>query len=358
MMADIVGGNCFCVENGEHRVVGTFSLIFGEDPTYKIIRKGHWLNDLPYATIHRMASDGSVRGVAETCLDFCFKRADNLRADTHADNKVMQTVLKKHGFHYCGRINCWNGTERLAFHCFLCGVEMKRLAQKYNSPDFIKEDPVQFPHRYSDKRDMEISAFVTAWLSWGNRRQIVQHADYLDREIMEGCPTRYILGEKWRMFKDDGRCLYRTFKWNDFFRLCVCLNGIYRVHGSMEKAVLHGMLRGKTLLVALADLFDGVKGIADPHKSSPCKRLWMFLRWMVRRDGIVDLGIWQTLNPDWLQIPLDTHVFQEACRLGITKRKTADQKTAKEITDYFRTVFPQDAAQGDFALFGLGMDGK
>ena len=112
---DIEEGNCYGVENGEGRVVGTFVAAEGEEPNYREIRDGEWLNDRPYVTIHRLASDGTERGVADACLRWCMGRWDNVRADTHRDNRVLLRLLPAHGFRRCGIVRVENGTERIAF---------------------------------------------------------------------------------------------------------------------------------------------------------------------------------------------------------------------------------------------------
>ncbi len=115
IMADIKNDDCYCVVDDAGHVVGTFAFIVGKDPNYKEIRNGSWLNDRPYATIHRLASDGTCRGVADTCFRWCLARQENIRVDTHADNKILQRFLQKYGFSFCGIIRVANGTERLAF---------------------------------------------------------------------------------------------------------------------------------------------------------------------------------------------------------------------------------------------------
>ncbi len=232
--------------------------------------------------------------------------------------------------------------------------KLAQLAHHYNSPTFIAADPVQFPRRYTDKRDIEISAFVTAWISWGNRRQIIKTASFIDTEIFCSHPYDYLMSTQWRKYKDSPQCFYRTCRYSDFFSLMERLHGIYATHPDLEDAVVLLTARGLDPAHALSKLFSGISGIANAALGSPCKRLWFFLRWMVRRDGIVDLGIWRRLSPADLVIPLDTHVYHTALSMGITSRRTADIKTAREITDYFRRIFPSDPALGDFALFGYG----
>ncbi len=114
VLADIDAGNSYCVE-ADGAIVATFALIEGDDPTYAIIRGGEWLNDRPYGTIHRLASDGSRQGVAKLCLDYAFEKCRNIRVDTHEDNVVLRGILEREGFVYCGVINIDDGSERLVF---------------------------------------------------------------------------------------------------------------------------------------------------------------------------------------------------------------------------------------------------
>lgn len=266
---------------------------------------------------------------------------------------------------------------------------LRLLAAHYNTPEFIEHDPVQFPHRYlkmdatvqadkttplqhyalsggtggganscalnpQQKKDIEVSAFLTAWISWGNRRQIIRTAEHLDTAIFRSRPFHYLMSGEWTQFIGDNACFYRTQRNNDFALLMQRLQKVYYDYKDLESAVREDANNGMDYAASLSRRFHGITGIADAGKGSPCKRLWFFLRWMVRTDGIVDLGIWRTLSPENLIIPLDTHVFHTARELGLTTRRTADMRTALEITRRLKTVFPTDPALGDFALFGFG----
>ncbi|MDD2242132.1 MAG: GNAT family N-acetyltransferase [Bacteroidales bacterium] len=112
---DIVHGHCFICRTDDNHIAAAFVFIIGDDPTYAIIENGKWLNDKIYGVIHRLASDGTKKGIAKFCIEWCFSQINNLRVDTHANNKVMQSILKREGFKYCGIIYTHNGTERLAF---------------------------------------------------------------------------------------------------------------------------------------------------------------------------------------------------------------------------------------------------
>lgn len=241
---------------------------------------------------------------------------------------------------------------------------LKRWAEQYETADFINADPVQIPHRYDSRVNIEISAFVTAWIAWGNRKQIIKKADFIDREIFKGEPYHYIVGNtvergnrpEWEQYKGSTDCLYRTFTFGDFHDLCARLYDVYTSAENMEAAIKKAHeTNGETALATLQSLFGSVNGIPDFETQSACKRL-LFLRWMCRKGSPVDFGLWDVCDPRNLIIPLDTHVHKQAIRLGLTKRRTPDLRTAIEITDRFAEVFPDDPAKGDFSLFGYGVN--
>lgn len=209
---------------------------------------------------------------------------------------------------------------------------LKRWAEQYETADFINADPVQIPHRYDSRVNIEISAFVTAWIAWGNRPE-------------------------WEQYKGSTDCLYRTFTFGDFHDLCARLYDVYTSAENMEAAIKKVReTNGETALTTLQSLFGFVNGIPDFETQSACKRLCLFLRWMCRKGSPVDFGLWDVCDPRNLIIPLDTHVHKQAIRLGLTKRRTPDLRTAIEITDRFAEVFPDDPAKGDFSLFGYGVN--
>lgn len=261
---------------------------------------------------------------------------------------------------------------------------LKRWAEQYETAEFIQSDPVQIPHRYDSRVNIEISAFVTAWIAWGSRKQIIQKADFIDREIFKGEPYYYIMGNivfnsrfspdydpnatikgkseiigcydvpQWKQYKSSKENFYRTFTYADFHDLCARLFDVYSKFENMEKA-LQAQPGGRPL-EQLQRLFGDVKGVPDMETKSGCKRLCMFLRWMCRNGSPVDFGLWTICDPRNLIIPLDTHVHKQALRLGLVKRRTPDLRTAIEITDRFAEIFPDDPTKGDFALFGYGVN--
>lgn len=239
---------------------------------------------------------------------------------------------------------------------------LKRWAEQYETAEFVQSDPVQIPHRYDSRVNIEISAFVTAWIAWGSRKQIIQKADFIDREIFKGEPYHYIVGNnvepgaapEWKQYKGSKENFYRTFTYADFHDLCARLFDVYSKFENMEKA-LQAQPGGRPL-EQLQRLFGDVKGVPDMETKSGCKRLCMFLRWMCRHGSPVDFGLWTICDPRNLIIPLDTHVHKQALRLGLVKRRTPDLQTAIEITDRFAEIFPDDPTKGDFALFGYGVN--
>lgn len=236
---------------------------------------------------------------------------------------------------------------------------LKTLATNYNTKSFIAEDPIRFPNSYTQKQDIEISAFVSSWIAYGNRKQILITLEKIHKDFGTS-PYKYILERKFDKYKSDKNNLYRFYTKADFYQLCDTLHSIYSEHQDIETKLLSIQSNYDTaleLLQNIISLFPNQKGIPCDTKSA-CKRLCLMLRWLIRKDGIVDLGIWNLIPQNKLLIPLDTHVFRLAKQLGFTKRKQADMKTVLEITQAMKTIFPNDVALGDFALFGYGVEGN
>lgn len=234
-------------------------------------------------------------------------------------------------------------------------ILLKKYAEEYEVPAFISSDPIQFPHRYSNKRDIEISGFITSWFSYGNRKAIIAKCDEVDC-LMGRKPTEYILNSEYDKFKSDDRSLYRFYKYSDFYCLCKRLNHIYTQYEDLEAAVC--VAAQDNPVRALQLLFNGLNGIPKAECNSACKRIAMFARWMVRKGSSIDFGLWTNVSPASLVIPLDVHVFRQATLLGLTTRKSADMVTAREITDKLSNIFKGDPTKGDFALFGYGVNNK
>lgn len=233
---------------------------------------------------------------------------------------------------------------------------LREYANRYNTKDFIKDDPIQFPRKLYDEgariEDIEISAIISSWLAYGSRGQFLPKL-HMIHDLMGWEPYEYIKSEEWNKFNKSNDVLYRFYKWTDFCELCCQL---YVYYDLLEMIIAEEIAYTQDPLMKLIIFFLGIKGFPIDN-SSACKRLNMLLRWMGRDDGIVDMGLWK-VDKSKLIIPLDTHVHRIALELGITKRNIPDMKTAIEITDYFKAIFPDDPAKGDFALYGLGIDKK
>ncbi len=215
-------------------------------------------------------------------------------------------------------------------------------AVKYNDPVYFQNDPIAFPRHFHERgasrRDIEIAAVFAAHFAWGRREMIVRDCGRLFDQ-MEWKPCDYVMSGDWR---NDPVSVHRTIKWSETAEICRRLREYYSGHESLEELDATGM-RSRIF---------GQK--EDPRAAN--KKINMMRRWMVRRDGKVDLGIWKDSDPKELIIPLDVHVYAQASELGLTARKQKDIKTAIEITDAFREIFPDDPVLGDFALFGYGIE--
>lgn len=241
---------------------------------------------------------------------------------------------------------------------------------KYNRPDFIKDDPISIPHRYTLKQDIEISGLLTALISWGQRKSILNSAQRL-MALMDDAPYEFVLqhSEKDRLrFKS---FVHRTFNGEDAIYLMDFLQDHYHNNQSLEQLftgtgmgeedhVGEALIRFRTRFVEkYGDKARLIKHISSPQKGSRCKRLLMYLRWMVRIDSAgVDFGLWPQIRNDQLMLPLDVHVEHTARSLGLLTRKQMDWKAVVELSDNCRKLNPKDPASYDFALFGLGIERK
>jgi uncharacterized protein (TIGR02757 family) len=234
-------------------------------------------------------------------------------------------------------------------------------AEKYNGISFIQTDPIQLPHRFSKKEDIEIVAFLICTIAWGNRTSIIRSGERI-LEIMGHSPHQYIIDYKPEKLQNL-HFVHRTFNVFDldfFFR---SLQNIYK-KGGLEKAFsAHPTLFGaQGRIVNFRNQFleteheiRSQKHISNPLKNSAAKRLNMFLRWMVRKDEKgVDFGIWDSISPSELSIPLDVHTANVGRKLGLITRKQNDGKALEELMEQLREFDPNDPSKYDFALFGLG----
>jgi len=234
--------------------------------------------------------------------------------------------------------------------------------RKYNNPGFIELDPVSIPHSYTRKEDIEISGFLTAIISWGQRVTILNNSRKL-LQMMDNSPYDFISGFSPSELKPFMAFHHRTFNGDDCIYFLTSLQNIYRNHGGLEDLFLFNKNNIASVINTFKSTFFELdhlprtkKHIADPLKGSTAKRINMFLRWMVRKDkGGVDFGLWSKVAPSDLHCPLDIHSGTVARKLGILKRKQNDWKAVKELTGVLRRLDPADPVKYDFALFGLGI---
>jgi uncharacterized protein (TIGR02757 family) len=239
-------------------------------------------------------------------------------------------------------------------------------ADEYNRPGFIAADPVSIPHRYTRKQDIEISAFFAATLAWGQRRTIINNCMKL-MELMDHAPHQFIVGHSEKdLSRFDGFC-HRTFNNTDLLYFIRFLSSFYRQNRSLESAFVSGdntsaemaLTRFHNLFFSLADFPARTrKHVSTPARKSACKRLNMFLRWMVRSDDRgVDFGIWKQMSMSDLVCPCDVHVERVSRKLKLIKRQSVGWQTAVELTGNLKKFDPKDPVRYDFALFGLGLEG-
>ncbi len=224
---------------------------------------------------------------------------------------------------------------------------LRSQAASHNDMAYFEEDPIRFPRHFAELyrqgkaslQDVEIAAVISAHLAWGRRSMIVRDCGRAMDE-MNWEPAYYIRNGEYR---DDTCSLHRTVMWSDFAGICGRLREQYSKSESLE-SLTPNEFRTK------------IYGQKEDCNAAN-KKIHMLRRWMVRDDGIVDLGLWKNIDKRDLVIPLDVHVHRTALRLGITSRKSTDYKTAQEITNFLLKVFPDDPVLGDFALFAVAVAG-
>lgn len=241
-------------------------------------------------------------------------------------------------------------------------------AARINHPSFIDDDPVQFPRRFTSLPDIEIAALIAATVAWGNRKMICRDADRI-LALMDNRPYDYVMDEGYEDLPPE-KNLHRTFFARHLQYLLRGLRKIYQKHGSLDalcrdSGAAHSEAPAWELTAALAEVCrqensgaDCLRALPGNLKATALKRINMALRWLVRDDGIVDLGVWKSLKPNQLYIPLDVHVGNTARNLGILNRRSNDRKAVEQLTSSLRTLRPEDPVFYDYALFGIGVTAK
>jgi uncharacterized protein (TIGR02757 family) len=238
--------------------------------------------------------------------------------------------------------------------------------KEYNKFAFIENDPVCIPHRFSKQEDVEIMGFIAAVLAWGQRKTIINKCNELI-ERMDSAPHQFITQHQETDLQQLEGFVHRTFNDTDLLYFIYVLKEMYTQYVSMEEVFLKGMSKKSANieggLIAFRNYFFSFehphrtrKHISSPETKSACKRLNMFLRWMVRKDKKgVDFGIWTKIQPSQLICPCDVHVDRIARQLGLITRTQVDWQTAVELTENLKEFDPKDPVKYDFALFGMGV---
>ncbi len=239
-------------------------------------------------------------------------------------------------------------------------------AKFYNEPGFIENDPILIPHLFNDARDIELAGFFTALIAWGQRKTIISKAKELMLR-MDNSPYEFILNSSQGDQKALMGFVHRTFNDVDLIFLVNRLGELLREYNSLENiffiestsTIEQTLIQfRRTMFANNLDSNRTQKHIATPEKNSACKRLNMFLRWMVRPNDGVDFGIWKKINPSILKMPLDTHVIRVVQELGIISDLKGDWKGCLELTNIFSQIHPSDPVFFDFALFGMGVNNR
>lgn len=235
---------------------------------------------------------------------------------------------------------------------------------QYNQPYFIESDPIQIPHLFSLKEDIEIAGFLSATIAWGNRKMIIKNGHRM-MDLMGNAPYDFVMSHRENQLEKANDFVHRTLNGTDYKTFILALKHIYTKHNGLEavfsKNQTHDSIQPsisefKKLFFEVPHLPRTQKHISDPLNNSAAKRINMYLRWMCRQDKTgVDLGIWKSISPQKLSCPLDVHSGNVARKLGLLNRKQNDAKALFELDSSLRLLDPNDPVKYDFALFGLGV---
>ncbi len=236
--------------------------------------------------------------------------------------------------------------------------------RQYNTLSYIETDPIQIPHRFTQKEDIEVAAFLTSIIAWGKRSMIINSAGKM-MQLMDNSPYDFVVNHTSKDLDSVKGFVHRTFKGVDFSFFIQSLKNIYIKHSGLEflfathikqGSVKYAIHEFKKVFFEIPYPIRTTKHIADPMKNSAAKRINMFLRWMVRQDNCgVDFGIWNTICPSVLSCPLDVHSGNIGRKLGLITRKQNDWKALEELDSHLRAFDDKDPAKYDYALFGLGV---
>jgi len=235
---------------------------------------------------------------------------------------------------------------------------------EFNTIDFIENDPISIPHRYTLKEDIEISGFLVSSIAWGNRKMITANGHRM-MDMMSDSPYEFVINHQDHHLDKLAGFVHRTFNSTDFIHFIKALKHLYKEKDGLE-GVFDTFQTKDSLQPAIHKLHEvffeiphpvrTLKHIADPDKGSAAKKINLFLRWMIRNDNSgVDFGLWKSISPSKLSCPLDIHSGNVARKLGLLQRKQNDSKAVLELDTNLRQLDPKDPVKYDFALFGLGI---
>lgn len=234
----------------------------------------------------------------------------------------------------------------------------------YNNPKFIESDPIQIPHQFTLKEDVEIAAFLTATIAWGNRKMIINNAQRM-MDLMGNSPYDFVMNHEEHHLEKLITFVHRTFNGVDFKTFVIALQQLYQNHGGLEHfftqhqepdSMQNAIAAFKKQFFTIPHLPRSTKHVSDPTQGSAAKRINMYLRWMVRNDNNgVDFGLWSKIPTSVLSCPLDVHSGNVARKLNLLTRKQNDGKALAELDTSLRLLDPIDPVKYDFALFGLGV---
>ncbi len=246
---------------------------------------------------------------------------------------------------------------------------LDRAVVRYNCLEFIANDPIQIPHRFTRKEDIEIAAFLASSIAWGQRKTIVRNG-FRIMELMDNSPFAFLMDDDALQSREGeiNSFVHRTFNGVDCYRFMLALQNIYRNHGGLEAVFTRGFQSGRSVYAAIRhfrELFFELpalprteRHLSDVTKNSAAKRINMFLRWMVRHDeSNVDFGLWRDIPMSALMLPLDVHTGNVSRQLGLLTRRQNDWKAVEEVSARLRIFDADDPIKYDFALFGIGAMG-
>lgn len=235
---------------------------------------------------------------------------------------------------------------------------------EYNTLNFIDSDPVQIPHLYKEKEDIEIAGFLTSTIAWGKREMIIKNSHKM-MDFLGNSPYDFVMNHSKEQIENIDNFVHRTFNIEDFKYFLTALKHIYSKHDGLEaiftkhktdNSLQPAIHEFKKIFFEIEHLPRTTKHVSDPLKGSAAKRINMYLRWMIRKDTKgVDFGIWKNISPALLSCPLDVHSGNVARKLGLLTRKQNDGKALLELDTALRKMDPIDPVKYDFALFGLGV---